>query len=120
MTDNEIIIKLEKLLRMGDSPIGKGFGVIMDKGLLQEVVDLINEQRVDIEGLETLRKTYENHLLVIPEIRKEMKKEIKAESIKEFVKRVENKLSTNGEITWDGYHSVMGDIELMRDTMIEE
>ena len=116
MTDNEIIIKLEKLLRMGDSPIGKGFGVIIDKGLLKEVVDLINEQRADIEQLEALRENYENNLLPILETRKE----IKAEAIKAFVKRVENKLSTNGDITWDGYYSVMGDIELMRDTMIEE
>lgn len=116
MTNDEIIVKLEKLLRMGDSPIGKGFGVIMDKGLLKEVIDLINEQRADIEQLETLRKNYENNFWLKPEIRKE----IKAEAIKAFVKRVENKLSTNGDITWDGYYSVMGDIELMRDTMIEE
>lgn len=54
MTDKEIIKALTKAVFIGDSPIGKGFGTIVDKQLLSNTVDLINRQKAKIDRLETV------------------------------------------------------------------
>lgn len=54
MTDKEIIKALTKAVFIGDSPIGKGFGTIVDKQLLSNTVDLINRQKAEIDRLETV------------------------------------------------------------------
>lgn len=45
MTDNEIVERLQFLLKIGDAPIGKGFGVVIDKQDIHETLDLINRQQ---------------------------------------------------------------------------
>lgn len=74
MTDAEIIKALEKLLKIGDSPIGEYFGVTIDKQTIKETLDLINRLKAEnerLKGWQDLLKA-EKHSL------------IKAEAIKEF------------------------------------
>ena len=52
MTDKEIIKTLTKAVFIGDSPIGKGFGTIIDKQTVKETIDFINRQKAEIDNLE--------------------------------------------------------------------
>ena len=51
MTDNEIIRALDDLIHLGDAPIMKGFGVIIDKQTLKDTLDLINRLKAENERL---------------------------------------------------------------------
>ena len=57
MTDKEIIKTLTKAVFIGDSPIGKGFGTIIDKQTVKETIDFINRQKAEIERLKTAAKS---------------------------------------------------------------
>lgn len=51
MKDSEIVERLQFLLKIGDAPIGKGFGVVIDKQDIHETLALIKRQRAEIERL---------------------------------------------------------------------
>lgn len=46
-SDDEIINKLDRLIHLGDSPIGKGFGIIVDKQTLKEMFGLISRLKAE-------------------------------------------------------------------------
>lgn len=51
--------KIENLLKAGDSPIGKGFGTIIDKQLLADTLDIVCRQQADIERLKKTNPLFE-------------------------------------------------------------
>ena len=104
MTDKEIIKALTKAVFIGDSPIGKGFGTIVDKQLLSNTVDLINRQKAEIERLKT---AYTNTLESIRKIYTTAK----SEAIKEFMDSL--KAKAQNATTWTGIEPVVtiSDIE---------
>lgn len=54
MTDNEIVKRLQFLLKMGDAPIGKGFGVLIDKQDIHKTLKLINRQQATLTAINDL------------------------------------------------------------------
>ena len=89
MTDKEIIKTLTKAVFIGDSPIGKDFGTIIDKQTVKETIDFINRQKAEIERLKTA----------------------KSEAIKEFMDSLKAKAQNAN--TWTGIEPVVtiSDIE---------
>ena len=90
MTDKEIIKTLTKAVFIGDSPIGKGFGTIIDKQTVKETIAFINRQKAEIERLKTAAKS---------------------EAIKEFMDSL--KAKAQNATTWTGIEPVVtiSDIE---------
>ena len=90
MTDKEIIKTLTKAVFIGDSPIGKDFGTIIDKQTVKETIDFINRQKAEIERLKTAAKS---------------------EAIKEFMDSL--KAKAQNATTWTGIEPVVtiSDIE---------
>ena len=104
MTDKEIIKTLTKAVFIGDSPIGKDFGTIIDKQTVKETIDFINRQKAEIERLKTAYpKTLES-------IRK-IYTTAKSDAIKEFMDSL--KAKAQNATTWTGIEPVVtiSDIE---------
>ena len=83
MTDKEIIEALTKAVFIGDSPIGKAFGIIIDKQTVKETIDFINRQKAEIERLKTAAKS---------------------EAIKDFAEKVKASKDTLFNNIYSGFH----------------
>lgn len=91
MTDNEIIKALDNLIHLGDAPIGKGFGVIVDKQTLKEILDLINRLKAEKERLETVIDIWQVGYASMKKGVRELEEQLataKSEAYKEVSERV--------------------------------
>ena len=115
MTDKEIIKTLTKAVFIGDSPIGKAFGTIIDKQTVKETIDFINRQKAEIERLETVLS---EKLFCITQLKgenfaltnerdayKNLLKNAKTEAVKEFAERLNAK--AQNATTWTGIEPVV-------------
>lgn len=96
MTDKEITKALDDLIHLGDAPIGKDYGVIVDKQTLKEALDLINHLKAEIE--ESREKNAGLALALLHEVvnedeqlKNEIVKVAKSEARKEFVAKAEKR-----------------------------
>ena len=95
MTDNEIIKALEKVLTIGDAPIGEYWGCAVTTKLVKDTLVLINYQRVEIERLKELLGEWKTAAYKVADEKDELYcnavyrvRTAKAEAIKEFAERL--------------------------------
>lgn len=102
MTDTEIIKAFNNLIHLGDAPIGKDYGVIVDKQTLKEALDLINRQQAEIER-SGLASNFPHHVLTsyalictrTMEEYDELIADISNEAVKGFAEQVKQTICEN-------------------------
>ncbi len=89
MNYEEVIQAWEKVLAMGDAPIGEHWGCWITTKLAKETFDMLNRQKAEIERLQKANKSFSCLGMLYSEIKSEARKEF-WEQIKEMYGLDEN------------------------------
>ena len=89
MTDNDIIKAWDKILKMGDAPIGEHWQVGVTTRLAKDTFDMLNRQKAEVERLK--------HRKTELQIRNQELQHGKSEAIKEFAEKLKNCFAISGD-----------------------